>query len=284
MGSRLRRNNVARIGRIVTFIVIFAFGIFMALPLIYSILQSLKPFDELFIYPPKFFPKRPSFDNYVDLFSITSNSWVPFSRYIFNSVWVTVVSTILQILAACMAAYPLALHEFPGKKLMNNIIVWSLLFNATVTALPAFIVLAKLNLIDNPLGLIIPTIGSSFALFLMINFMVTINPALLEAARIDGATEFQTLWKVAFPMVKPAYMTLAIFAFQGCWNSVGATPIYTEVMKLLPTALSQIMAAGNARVGASAASQVILIIPPIVFFIIAQSNTVETMSHAGIKG
>lgn len=284
MGNKLRRNKVAITGRAVVFVIITLFGVFMALPLFYSLLQSVKPYNELFIYPPRFWVKSPTMDNFRDLFLVTSNSWVPFSRYIFNTLLVTICCCVLHILAASMAAYPMSLMEFPGRKVLSNIVVWSLLFNSGVTGLPNYIIMAKLGLIDNYFGLIIPAIGSSFGFYLMQNFMGELPKEMLEAARIDGANEFYIMWHVALPNVKPAWMTLAIFTFQGSWNATGGMITYTETIKLLPTALGQIMAAGYARVGASAASAVIMMIPPIIFFIFAQSNTIKTMAHAGIKG
>ena len=123
-------------------IFLLLFGLIMALPLLYTILQSLKPLDELFIFPPRFFVRRPTLENFIQLKNITSDLWVPFSRYLFNSVFLTVFCTAIQVVFASMAAYPLAKHKFPGQKVFFNMVVLSLLFTNEVTFIPLYIMLS----------------------------------------------------------------------------------------------------------------------------------------------
>ncbi len=263
--------------------ILLLFGSFMFLPFVYSILQSLKPSEELFRFPPRFFVVNPTLSNFSQLFQVANSSWIPFTRYLFNSIFITVIGTFGQVIFASMAAFPLAKFKFPGSKAIFNIVVWSLLFTGGVTAIPTYIVMAKLNLINSHLSLILPTVGSSMGLFLMKQFMEQMPTSLIESARIDGAGQMTIWFRIAMPIVRPAWLTLIIFAFQGLWNNTGGSYIYEEELKTLPAALNQITASGMARMGAAAAASVLLMIPPIVTFLITQSNVITTMAYSGIK-
>ncbi len=270
-------------GDIIVFLLLLVVACFMSLPFIYTIVQAFKPFEELFAFPPKFYVVDPTLDNFADLLTVTSSSWVPFSRYIFNSVFVSVVATSLHVICASLCAYPVAKKNFPGKNGIFAIITTSLLFNSTVTALPNYIIMSKLGWINSHLSIIVPAIGGAFGMFLMKQFMEGIPTALLEAAQIDGAGEWKIFWSIVMPQVKPAWLTLVIFCFTSMWNATGNSYIYNEELKTLPTALSQISSAGIARMGVGMAASLIMIIPPIFTFILSQSRVIETMSTAGIK-
>lgn len=282
MRRRIKLNRT-RSGNALIFIIMLILGSFMALPLIYAVIQSFKPIEEMFIFPPRFFVTRPTWDNYRDLLDIGSSLWVPFERYVLNSVFLSVVITVAHVIISSMAAYPLAKHPFPGSKFIFNMIVTALLFSSPVTAIPSYIVMAKLNLINNYLAVILPAIASTLGLYLMKQFMMQIPDAMLEAARVDGANEFLIFFKIVMPQVRPAWLTLVIFAFQSAWNNSGGSFIYREELKTLPTALGQVSAGGMARAGVASAAAVLLMLPPIITFIITQSNVVETMGHSGIK-
>ena len=281
--SGKKRINRSLGGDIVVFLLLLIVALFMALPFVYTIIQAFKPFEELFAFPPRFYVVNPTLDNFRDLFIVTANSWVPFSRYVFNSVFVSLIGTTSHVIVASLCAYPIAKHEFPGRKGIFNVIQLSLLFNGTVTALPTYIIMSGLGWINTYWSLIIPAIGGAFGMFLMKQFMEGIPTPLLEAARIDGANEWTIFWKVVMPNVKPAWLTLVIFSFTGLWNSTGGSYIFDEQLKMLPTALSQIASAGIARMGVGMAASLLLLIPPIATFILSQSRIIETMSTAGIK-
>ena len=281
--KRLNNRNRSRGGNAVIFFMLGLVGLFMALPLIYAVVQSVKPIEELFIFPPRFYASNPTFDNFRDLISVSSTLWVPFERYVLNSVFISILSTGGHVIIASMAAYTLAKHPFPGNKMFFNIIVTALMFSAPVTAIPSYIVMARMGLINNYLALILPSFASPMGLYLMKQFMGQIPNVMLEAARIDGAREFRIFFRIVMPQVKPAWLTLVIFAFQAAWNQTGTTFIYNEELKLLPTVLNQISSGGIARAGISSAAAVLLMIPPIATFLITQSNVIETMSHSGIK-
>lgn len=266
------------------FIFLFIMGVFMFIPMYYVIIQSLKPLDELWMFPPKFYVVRPSMKNYGDLFGLLGESWVPFSRYIFNTVFITAAGTFGNLFFASLAAYALSKIPFPGRKKIFWLIQRSLMFTATVTAIANFLTLSALHLIDTPMAIIIPAWGSTMGLYLMKQFMdSSISDSVLESARLDGCSEIRTFWTIAMPMVKPAWLTLIIYSFQGLWNTGATALIYSEQWKTLNYAISQITAGGIARAGAAAAGSVIMMIVPILVFVITQSNIVETMASSGMK-
>ena len=270
-------------GDIAIFIFLALVGAFMLLPFVYSIVQSIKPMSEIFIFPPRFFVRDPTLENFSSLFQMVNTAWVPFLRYLFNSLFVSLVATAAHVILASMAAFPLAKFKFPGSNLLFQIIVVSLLFTTEVTALPLYIVMAELHLIDTYMALIFPAIGASLGLFLMKQFMTSIPDSMIEAARVDGAKTFYIFWKIVMPNVKPAWLTCVIFAFQSIWNNDGAQFIYDEAYKTLPTLFRQISEGGIARAGVSAAAAVLLMIPPIVIFVASQGQVMETMAHSGMK-
>lgn len=275
--------NRSHTGNFLVLLMLVVFGMFMGLPLYYNIIQSFKPVEERFIFPPRFYVVNPTGSNYSQLFTLVSDLTVPFSRYLFNSVFVSLVSTGVGVMIGAMAAYPFAKKKFPGKNGLWRLIMLTLLFSGGVTALPAYIVKAKLGLINTYWVLILPSLASTLHMFLLRQFMLQIPDSLLDAAKLDGANDFRIFYNVVLPNVKPAFMTVVVLSFQNVWNNGSAGVIFREDLKLLPTALSQITAGGIARSGAAAAAAVLLMIPPIVAFVINQSRMLQTMAHSGIK-
>ncbi len=265
-------------------VLLFVFGAFMFLPMIYAISQSLKPLDELWMFPPRFFVRNPSFKNYTELFRLMSESWVPFSRYIFNTAFVAVAGTGGHLVVASMAAYAMTKIKFPGRNAMFQVVYYSLMFNATVTALSNFIIMSALGWIDTYWSLIVPAFGSTLGFYLMRQFMETTVPdSVLESARLDGAKEWTIYLRIVMPMVKPAWLTLIVYSFQGLWNSGTSVYIYSEQLKTFNYAIQQILAGGIVRSGASAAATVIMMLVPVTVFVITQSNIIETMASSGMK-
>lgn len=270
-------------GNIAIILFLLFLGLVMALPFFYTILQSLKPLDELFIFPPRFWVKRPSLNNFTMLFSLTESLWVPFSRYLFNTTYLAVLCTAIQVIIASMAAYPLAKHKFPGKGIIFGLVTLSLLFTADVTFLPSYIIISSLHMIDTHWAMIIPSIAYSFGLYLMRQNLIAFPDSVLESARIDGATEWTIFWKIVMPANKAVWMTMIVFSFSGMWSRGDGAYVYSEELKGLPTLLGTISAGGIARAGVAAATSVLMIIPPIIVFMITQSNVIETMASSGMK-
>ena len=265
-------------------VMLIILGALMFLPMYYSIITSLKPLDELWLFPPRFYVENPTLKNYGDLFKLMSTSWVPFSRYIFNTVLITVAGTFGNLCLGSLAAYALSKIPFPGKKTMFQMIVLSLMFVSTITGIANFITFSTLGLVDNLLAIILPACCSTLGLYLMKQFMdSSVSNEALESARLDGASEFRVFWSIAMPMVKPAWLTLIVYSFQGLWNTGSSIYIHSEQLKTFNYAISQILSAGIIRAGASTAAMVIMMIVPVTVFIITQSNIIETMSSSGMK-
>ncbi|MBO4219413.1 MAG: carbohydrate ABC transporter permease [Clostridia bacterium] len=259
-------------------------GLFMFLPMLYTVLQSLKPLDELFYYPPRFFVRNPTLKNFSDLLRLMGTSWVPFSRYIFNTIFITACGIAGQLVFASIAAYALSKVKFPGRGFFFKLIRYSLMFSSTVTSITSFIIISSLGWMDTYLAIIIPAWGTTLGMYLMKQFMESnITDEMLESARMDGATELRIFWAIAMPMVKPAWLTLIIMSFQGLWQSGASIYIHSEQLKTFSYAISQILSTSIARSGAAAASGVIMMIVPILVFVISQSNIIETMGTSGMK-
>jgi putative chitobiose transport system permease protein len=265
------------------FLLLTFMGLFMIFPIYLAVVNSIKPVQEVFLMPPKLYAMDPTLNNFQDLFKIANNSWVPFSRNVFNSIMVTVVATVFHVLFASTAAFVLSKCRFPGNALLNEIVVIALLFNSTVLYIMQYMVMATLGMINTYSALILPIIATSMGLYLMRQSMSTINDSIIDAAKVDGAGVFRTCWQVVIPNQKPAIATLIIYVFQGAWNVQGGALVYQEDLKTLPTIMSQIAASGIARQGIIYASAVVLMIPPLVIFLIAQSNVMETMANSGMK-
>lgn len=265
-------------------LLLFVLGAIMFLPLYYVVIQSLKPLDELFYYPPKFYVINPTMQNFTDLFQLMSESWVPFSRYIFNTVWITFAGTAGNLILASLCAYALSKIPFPGHGFFFQLIVKSLMISSAVAGTLQFVILTKMGLMDSQWAIILPTWASTLGLYLMKQFIdANISTEMLESARLDGAGEFRTFWSIAMPLVKPAWLTLIVNSFQGLWNTGASIFIQSEELKTLNYAMSQVLSAGIVRQGAVSASTVIMLVVPIIVFVVSQSNIIETMATSGMK-
>jgi ABC-type glycerol-3-phosphate transport system permease component len=279
-GKRVSRSTGGDLGILLLLLFVAAF---MSLPFLYAIMQSLKPMEEIFIFPPRFFVRSPSLENFRQIGRFANSLWVPFSRYLSNSVFITVSATFGQVVFCSMAAFVLSKGSLRFAKTLFALTVAMLLFSYDVTAIPLYIVLSKMDFIDTYWALILPAVAAPLGLFLMKQYMETIPQAIIESARVDGAGPFTVYARIVMPTVKPAWITLVILSFQSIWSREGLEFIYSEQLKVVPTLLRQLSAGGIARVGIAAAAAVIMIVPPIVTFVVSQSRVIDTMAHSGIK-
>ena len=260
------------------------FGIFMFIPMYYAIIQSLKPLDELWVYPPRWYVVNPTFGNYADMFKSMSSSWVPFSRYIFNTVLISVGGTFGNLFLGSLAAYSVSKIKFPGRSMLFGAVRYSLMFTATVTGIVNYMTMSALHLVDKYWAIIIPAWGATLGMFLMRQFMVQgITDAVLESARLDGSSEIRTYWTIAMPMVKPAWLTLIVYSFRDLWSTGSSIYIQSEQLKTFNYAIQQIVSGGVARAGIGAASAIVMLIVPMLVFVVSQSRVIETMSTSGMK-
>ena len=278
-----RHPNRSIAGDIGIYIMLIIVGFAMVFPLIFLVGSSLKPLDELFKFPPTVWANHPTSDNFSDLFVTMGQSWIPFSRYLVNTVFITFVGTFGHLIIASMAAFVLAKYEFPGGKMFFAVVTTCLMFSGYVTGIPNYLIMSRLGMIDTYWALILPAFAAPIGLFLMKQFMEGLPTALIEAAHIDGANEFRIFWEIVMPNVKPAWLTMIIFSVQSLWNTSAATVIYSEAKKTLVYALQQIQLGGIARTGQVAAANVIIVAVPILIFVFSQSRILETMASSGIK-
>lgn len=274
-------------GGIILYSFLTIFGLLMLMPLVYMASTSLKPTSELFLFPPRFFVVNPTLLNFRDLLLITGTSAVPFSRFIFNSVVVTSGIVIGGVFISAMAAYPLAKHNMPFKSAIFSLIVAALMFSPLTLQIPQYLLVSRSGLMNTYLAMILPYLAAPMGMFLMTQFLRQIPDALLEAARIDGASEWRVFWTIILPMLKPAISTFALFSFITAWNDPYPSMVYTTVqdMKSLPLAIQTISGGAGvvARVGTFAAASFLMIIPTIIVFIITQRMVLQTMAHSGLK-
>ena len=259
---------------------------FMLLPIIFIIVHAFKPISELLEYPPKFYVINPTLDNFKNLFKQTTQSSIPFSRYLFNSIFVTTLGVLATIFVTSITAFALSKLRFKGKKTIFKVNEIAMMFVGSALVIPRYLVISSLGVTNTFLAHIIPLLAMPVGLFLVKQFIDQIPDELIEAARLDGATDFQVFIKVIFPLIKPAISTIAILSFQGFWNNVETSSIFVSdeghrtLAFFLSTLTSNSTIAGQ---GMAAAASLIIFLPNLVFFIIVQSKVMDTMAHSGIK-
>lgn len=270
------------------YVVLVPLAVFMGLPIVYIFSTAFKPLDEMFAFPPQFFVRRPTMDNFKNIIGMMSGSNVPFSRYLFNSIASSLVVVVCTVLMCLCAGYVLSKKEFKGKKLLFAINTLALMFVAEAVKIPRYLVMEKAHLLNHFVSLVLPLIAMPVGLFLVKQFIDQMPDALIEAARIDGASDFRILFRIVSPIVKPSLVTVAILAFQTAWNTADAATLYvnSDSMKTFAfymTALTPQNGNNVAGQGMSAAAALILFVPNLIIFICMQSKVLNTMAHSGIK-
>ena len=284
--TEARRYTRSVFGNVFFFVLLILAGAFSVLPLIYSVITSFKPLDELLVFPPSLVTvKRPTLSNYLAIPDLLSSLSVPISRYLFNSIFISVAGTFLHVVISAMAAFGLSKTDLKFKGLIFTIIQFSLLFNGYTLAIPRYIIYAKMNIINTYWVYILPFIPSAMGVFLMKQYIDGYVPdALIEAAKIDGADWFRTFGTIIVPIIKPCVLTLTLLTFRDIWMTIPSGTVFSEQLKTLPTIMSTISSGGIARTGSAMASSVILMIPTILVYFISQGSIKQTMGSAGIKG
>lgn len=263
-------------------------ALFMLLPIIYIFSTAFKPMNELFAFPPRFFVQQPTMDNFKQLFYVSTETGIPLSRYLLNSLVISVLSVFLTIFICVSTGYMISKKNFKAKKLLLSVNTLSLMFVPVAVNIPRYLIISKLGLINNFWVHIIPSLAMPIGLFLVKQFIDQIPNDLLEAAEIDGANDFVILRKVIIPMAKPAIVTVAILVFQSTWNNadISTTYINSDSLKTFAFYMNTLTSnTGNsvAGQGMAAAAALIMILPNFIIFIVMQSQVMNTMAHSGIK-
>jgi len=278
------------VSQIKFYIILLPLILLMLLPIVFIFSNAFKPPDELFAYPPRFFVINPTFKNFTDLFSRMSNSGIPVSRYLFNSITITLVTVAASIMVSSMAAYALSKKKFKLKKTLFAINTVALMFVPIAVTIPRFLIIDKLQLMDTYWVHVLPALAMPVGLFLVKQFIDGIPDEVIEAAQIDGATDVWIYWKIIMPMIKPAIATIAILAFQATWNNADTSSLYinNESLKTFAFYLSTLTSTSSgantvAGQGITAAAALISFLPNLIIFIFLQSQVMSTMSHSGLK-
>ena len=274
--------------QLIFYILLIPFSILMLLPIVFIFNHAFKPIGELFAYPPRFFVRQPTFDNFIELGRITSSSGVPFSRYILNSLFVTLLGVGAAILITSLSAYGLSKLKFKGKKFLFEVNTIALMFVPIAVQIPRYLIIAQSGLIDSYLGHILPVIVLPVAMFLLKQFIDQTPNELIESAKIDGASEMEIFFKIIFPIILPAIATVGILSFQVLWNDVTTSILYINdeskrTLAFFMMSLTSLQGNTVAGQGMAAAASLIMFIPNLTLFIFLQSRVMNTMAHSGIK-
>lgn len=269
-----------------TYLFMIVLVVFTSLPLIYMIVTAFKPLDELFAYPPRFFVRRPTLENFTELITTLGSNVVPFTRYMFNSVFTTIASVIGTVLVCCMGAYVTDKVKLPGGEIIFKVVILALMFSPPAAQIPIYMAISKMGMLNTYWALILPKLATPMYFFLFKQFMSQVPDSIIESARIDGCGEFKLFWKIAMPMAKSAWSTIIVFAFISNWNDTFGPLVYIskQAMKTMPFALSTITSGGMARAGAAAAATLLTTLPTIIVYMAMQAKVLKTMAYSGIKG
>ena len=272
------------------YVILLPLIVLMLLPIVFIFSHAFKPPDELFAYPPRFFVISPTFKNFSDLFSKMAGSGVPVSRYLFNSVVITIVTVAASIVVSSTAAYALSKKRFRLKQALFAVNTVALMFVPIAVTIPRFLIIDRLHLMDTFWVHILPVLAMPVGLFLLKQFIDAIPNEVVEAAQIDGASDVMIYWRIILPMIKPAVATIAILTFQATWNNADISTMYINSESLKTFAfylgtLTSSSAGANAVAGQgiAAAASLIMFLPNLIIFILLQSQVMSTMSHSGLK-
>jgi len=282
--NRSSKQSRSKLGNIMMFIFLVIFGLFSMVPLILMVSNSLKPINELYMYPQHFLPVVPTTASYKTLFNLLTETWIPFTRYLTNTIFITFTVIVGRVIFCSIAAYPLAKLKFKGKAILNALIMFSLMFSTTINDIANYIIVDSLGWVDTYFAVIVPLVGNSLGLFIIRNYTsAAIHDSLLEAARLDGCDEFKCYFKIVMPLIRPAWLTVTILTIQEVWGATHTIYLYSEELKTLPYALSQITSGNMLKQGAAQAGSVLMLIVPVIVFLFSQARMINAMGTSGIK-
>ena len=266
--------------------VLVPLALFMVLPVVMIINRAFMPLGELFAFPPHIFVHDPTLSNFKNLFSLSGSTGIPFLRYLLNSVIITLLTVLLNLIITIFGAYAFAKKRFLGKKFLFELNQLALMFVPTAVAISRYLVISGLGLIDTLAVHVLSLAAMPVGLFLVRQFTDQIPDALLEAAVIDGAKERHIIFKIVVPLIRPALATSVVLTFQQVWMAVEASNNYItdDSLRTLAYYLGSLSTNNTvAAAGMSAAASLLLFLPNLIIFIWMQSQVMNTMSHSGIK-
>lgn len=286
MGEKLRRIELH---------FLLFLGLFITmLPFVWMLSTSFKSKEAIFTKTPQIIPKRPTLENYLRIFNIEPeeirtqkgiigiNFWQSFK----NSLIVSVIIPIVSLFLNSLAAFAFAKYNFKGRDKIFTLLLATMMVPGQMTMIPVFLLLKYLGLLNSYLGLILPAAGSVYSVFLIRQFMLTIPNDLIDAAKIDGCSDFTIYWKIVLPLCKPILATLGMFSFMGTWNDFlwPLIVMTSEKKYTLTVALANLSGEYVTEYGLLMAGAVIVVLPIIVIYLFTQRFIIESFAHTGIKG
>lgn len=265
-------------------VVVAFFGIITAAPLVWMVSASFKPLNEIYAYPPTLIPRDFTWGNYTRLFE----DW-PFTRWYGNSLLVAVVLTIAVLFFTSLAGFGFAKYRFKGNKALFILLLGSTMIPFQLILVPLFILMTKIHWTDSYWSLTVPFMAPAVGIFLMRQFLVSIPTELIEAARIDGSSEFGIYWRVVLPLARPALAAQAVLTFLGAWNSFlwPLSVLHTTPSMTLPVGMANMIggvtAGSEPPFGPSMAAATLVTIPVIVVFLSVQKQYIAGLTAASVK-
>lgn len=249
-------------------------------PFIWMISTSFKSSESVFTFPPQWIPKHPTIEQYQTLFRE-----VNFLQFFKNSVIVAFGITLFSLFLNSLGGFAFAKHKFPGREKIFALLLATMMVPGQITMIPVFLMLKTVGLINSYWGLIIPAGASAFGIFLMRQFITTIPTDLIESARIDGCSEFRIYWTIILPLCKPVIAALGVFTFMGSWNAFlwPLIVMIRENMYTLPVALANLSGQHATKFGLLMAGAVVVVIPVLIVFIVAQRYVIKGVAVTGLK-
>jgi ABC-type glycerol-3-phosphate transport system permease component len=277
--SRLSRKILADI---VLYAVLILISIFMVLPFVWMLSTSFKLPQDIFGYPPRLIPENPTLSNYIYIFQEKS-----LLRILFNTIIIALLSTLLSLFFTTLGGYGFAKFEFPSKKILFAILLATMIIPGAVMMVPTFVIMRELGWVDKFWPLIVPGAANAFGIFFFRQYISTINDELMDAARIDGATEFGIFWRIILPIIAPGMVSLGLIFFMGSWNNYLGPLIYLKSPQnwTITVAINSLTGgAGLTRWGEQMAMSVISLIPLLIIFLIFQRRFAEGITAGAVKG
>ncbi|MFH0772109.1 MAG: carbohydrate ABC transporter permease [Candidatus Omnitrophota bacterium] len=276
-GSVKRRQAAIRL---VVYISLTLGAMVMIIPFVWMIITSFKPLEEISTYPPSFFIRKPTVAAYIELFKM-----VPMARYFFNSLVVTLTITLTNLFFCSLAGYAFAKHRFFGRDKIFLFLIGSMMIPWQINLIPSFVIVKKFGWLNSYPGLIVPAMSSAFGIFLMRQFIMAIPDDLIDAAKIDGCSEFTIYRLVILPLIKPALASLAIFTFMGQWNNFvwPLVIVYSSKMRTVPLALSVLNGQFGDNFAMVMAGAVVATLPVLIVFIAFQKYFIKGITLTGLK-
>lgn len=268
-------------GRGIVYLLLFLIACLTAGPFVWTLLTALKGSEDIFAFPPRFWPEQPTLKNFLEVWQI-----VPFGQYLLNSVIVSLTTVISTVLLSSLAAYPLERLRFPGKNFIFVAILGTMMVPEQVVMIPVYRILLRMNLLNTLVGIVLPTSVNAFGIFLMRQFYKSIPRDLDEAALIDGCSHIRIWWNILLPISRPAVATLAVFTFVASWSNflwplvvLRDTANYT-----LPVGLNALISAFSADYKYLAAGAILSILPVLAVFVFMQRYFIKGILAGSVKG